>query len=548
MSDKPSEPPGSKIRFKSAPRPKQTFDFAPDQKWVNSRRKRRLTYVDMTPRVAASSTDTGSNNQAAKAQGTKSHQRSSNGPSSPTKSASPATISSTQPPRGRVEANAQPVQPVSRDPGIASRYRYLPGPLCGFSETYSDLSYLDFQEACLLRHFIENLGPLFDTSDMDRHFTILVPERAILCPVLRYAVYTASAGHLLRLAHCRGEPGTPSMDGLALPGLSPETAIRYHDICIAHLIEISKDPKEMYNEDVLAAATILRFYEQIDAPATGPSEAYRNAIHFIVNTQKDESFYAYQSIGGPPRDSSVHITPSVSLRHSACLAALRQEIWTVFLYQRPFRLPISPHNDYSLYDPHNGFIRTNRILVWVADLLTLCFNENHFSTTQDKVQKWNRLKAVEERWRDQRPAPLRPIYYRERDPENGRFFPEIWYTNACQVAGAQHVELGRILLAVSGPTTTSRLGTGAMSRNYTLAVELRSITRRLCGLALSNKQCLSAMITAMVGIAVCGEYFTEPAEQDALLQLLYVLEYEYAWPTRTTVAALRAAWTHQLET
>ena len=53
------------------------------------------------------------------------------------------------------------------------------------------------------------------------------------------------------------------------------------------------------------------------------------------------------------------------------------------------------------------------------------------------------------------------------------------------------------------------------------------------------------MITAMVGIAVCGEYFTDPAEQDALLQLLYALEYEYAWPTHTTVAALQAAWAHQ---
>ncbi|KAL4793699.1 hypothetical protein BDV19DRAFT_390904 [Aspergillus venezuelensis] len=548
MSDKLSKPPGSKIRFKSAPRPKQTFDFAPDQKWVNSRRKRRLTYVDMTPRVAASSTDTGNNSQAAEAQGTETHQQPRNSPSSPAKSASPATTSSAQTPRSRFETNAQPVQPVSRELWIASRYRYPPGPLCGFSETYSNSSYLDFQEACLLRHFIENLGPLFDTSDVDRHFTIVVPERAVLCPVLRYAVYTASAGHLLRLAHCRGEPGTPTMDGLALPGQSPETAIRYHDTCIAHLIEISKDPKEEYNEDVLTAATILRFYEQIDAPATGPSEAYRNAIQFIVNTQKDESFYAYQNIDGPPRDSSVHVTPSVSLRHSACLTALRQEIRTAFLYQRPFRLPVSPHNDYSLYDPHNGFIRTDRILVWVADLLILCFNENHFPTTQDKVQKWNSLKAVEERWKEQRPPPLRPIYYRERDPENGRFFPEIWYTNACQVAGAQHVELGRILLAVSNPTTTSRLGIGAMSRNYALAVELRSITRRLCGLALSNKQCPSAMITAMVGIALCGEHFTDPTEQDALLQLLYALEYEYAWPTHDTVTALQAAWTHQGET
>ncbi|KAL4947129.1 hypothetical protein BDW69DRAFT_190478 [Aspergillus filifer] len=413
MSEKQSKPPGFKIRFKSAPRPKQTFNFAPDQKWVNPKRKRRLTYVDMTPRVAAaSSTDTGRNNQAAETQGTQQTQQFANGASCPAKSASPAASSAMQMPQSNVEKEVQRVPPVSRDPGIASRYRYPPGPLCDFSETYSDSSYLDFQEACLLRHFIENLGPLFDASDMDRHLTIVVPERAVLCPVLRYAVYTASAGHLLRLAYCRGEPRTPS-----LPGLSPETAIRYHDICIAHLIEISKDPKEEYNEDVLAAATILRYCEQIDAPATGPSEAYRNAIQFIINTQKDESFYAYQTIDGPPRDSSVHVTPSVSLRHSACLAALRQEIWTAFLYQRPCRLPISPHNDYSLCDPNNDSIRTNRILVWVADLLILCSSENQFSRTQDKVQKWHKLKAGEERWKEQLTGATSAIFEAEFESE-----------------------------------------------------------------------------------------------------------------------------------
>lgn len=100
---------------------------------------------------------------------------------------------------------------------------------------------------------------------MDRHFAIVVPERALLCPVLRYAVYTASAGHLIRLAYCRGGNGNiVSVDGTRLPNLTPDAAIRYHDICISHLIEISKDPNEEYNEDVLTAATILRFYEQID--------------------------------------------------------------------------------------------------------------------------------------------------------------------------------------------------------------------------------------------------------------------------------------------
>lgn len=92
----------------------------------------------------------------------------------------------------------------------------------------------------------------------------------MFCPVLRYAVFTASAGHLIRLASCRkGSENLTSDDGVPLH-LNPEAAIRYHDICISHLLEISKDPREEYNEDVLTAATILRFYEQIEGKVLVP--------------------------------------------------------------------------------------------------------------------------------------------------------------------------------------------------------------------------------------------------------------------------------------
>ncbi|KAL3477423.1 hypothetical protein BJX99DRAFT_269835 [Aspergillus californicus] len=518
---------GARIRFR-APRPKQSFDFAPDQQWVGSRRKRRLKYVDMGPRVAGPSSPGCPGTPGATSHAVDT-QRSDNPPLN-------------QIPLPRVHSAIRPIEYAERDPGLASRYRYPPGPLNGLPETYSDSSYLSFEEACLTRHFIEHLAPLFDTSDMDRHFAIVVPERAVLCPVLRFAVCTASAGHLIRLAQRRGKiRDITTLDGTRLPNLTPDTAIRYHDICIAYLIQISRDPKEEYNEDVLTAATILRIYEQMEAPAVGDSEGYLNAIHFIVNTQKDESLYAYQTIHGPSRDSSVHTTPSLSLRHSACVAALRQEIWSAFLNQRPVRLPISPQNDYSLCDLNNGFIRANRLFVWVADLLNFTFGENN-QTTAQKIQRWSMLKSVEEKLQHMAPQPMKPLYYNPCDPSNGKYFPDIWYTTASQVAGAQHLELGRILLAVSDPTRTSRLGIGTLSRDYALAEELRCLTRRLCGLALSSQKSPSAMITATVAISVCGEYFTNPAEQDALLRLLYDLEYEYGWPTQNTVSALRLSW------
>ncbi|OOF99277.1 hypothetical protein ASPCADRAFT_2700 [Aspergillus carbonarius ITEM 5010] len=521
----------AQIRFRATPRQKQSYDFSPDQTWVGSRSKRRLTYVDMTPRVKedrpppepsieGTIESTGMDKDGApvaRYQSDLEHCRvmdcKQNHHHTPREAESSRQVDA-EPLNNPASADSTQLEGIighegiHHQAGLSERSRYPQGPLHGFPDTNSDTAYLNWEEACLIRHFAENLAQWFETSDRDRHFALFVPERAMFCPVLRYAVFTASAGHLIRLASCRkGSENLTSDDGVPLH-LNPEAAIRYHDICISHLLEISKDPREEYNEDVLTAATILRFYEQIEAPSIGNSDTYLNAIQFIVNTQRDESFYTYQNIQGPPRDSNVHFSPSVSLRHSACLSAMRQEIWSAFLHQRPFRFPVSPNNDYSL-------------------------------GLEERTQRWTALKAVEQRWKQVRPPAFKPIYYRARDPTIGKYFPDIWHMNACQVAGAQHVEPGRILLAVSDPARTSRLGMGAWSRSQALAGELRDITRRLCGLAVSNPPCPAAWVTAMVGISVCGEYFTDAGEQEALAWLLQRLEYDYAWPTATTVKTLR---------
>jgi hypothetical protein len=108
----------------------------------------------------------------------------------------------------------------------------------------------------------------------------MVPQRAIFCPVLRYAILTASAGHLTRLVACRGNSGNDVVEvsGVRLPGLTMDTAVRYQDTCISYLLEMSKDPNEQYNEDIITAATILRFYEQIDG-ASGSLKHYGLLIY-----------------------------------------------------------------------------------------------------------------------------------------------------------------------------------------------------------------------------------------------------------------------------
>lgn len=97
---------------------------------------------------------------------------------------------------------------------------------------------------------------------MEKHFASIVPQRAKTCPPLQDAIFTASARHLSRLRN--RDKGPIEYFGKILPDLRMETAVQYHNRCINHLVSLSGDPREVLDEGLLAAAVILRFYEEVD--------------------------------------------------------------------------------------------------------------------------------------------------------------------------------------------------------------------------------------------------------------------------------------------
>ena len=49
-----------------------------------------------------------------------------------------------------------------------------------------------------------------------------------------------------------------------LPDLHIGTAVEYHSRCIEHMVTASGDPEALYDENLLLASIILRFYEEVD--------------------------------------------------------------------------------------------------------------------------------------------------------------------------------------------------------------------------------------------------------------------------------------------
>lgn len=264
------------------------------------------------------------------------------------------------------------------------------------------------------------------------------------------------------------------------------------------------------------------------------------------------------------------------LRNAAYWVALRQEILTAFSKQRPFRLPLGPCKSYRSFEPADDYVWADRLVIHCADVLQYCFgsedemmsrDQTRFSqfasastpddmllplatsttvaapdmTQAQRVARYEELSGFDALWAELCPASFTPIYTRDAERSRGEVFPEIWYLNNCHVAGIQHLELSRILLAVYNPKIP-RLGPGHRIAMRSVDLELKSIVLRLCGIALSNQHCPPGLVTACVAIAMCGDRFTEREEQEALLSVLHKLEDNHAWPTHNTQKLLKEAW------
>ncbi|KAK4936412.1 hypothetical protein LTR10_022686 [Elasticomyces elasticus] len=426
-------------------------------------------------------------------------------------------------------------------------------------------------EVVLLRYFIDVLACWFDICDPERHFAGIVPHRARWCPPLKNAILAASARHLTSVQKSRAGH-VYYYDGEAVPDLNDETALHYHSECIKDLLKRSMNPEQTRDASLLAAAIILRFYEEIDAPLREEdrdSELFLRVMNVFIDAQIPSVPLVPHSspvITGPKvgqadqhdpvtspqamQSSSASADPSAWRADGLCQAAFwvafRQEIHSAFLKQRAFNLALSRCEAFRSFSPAEDAVWADRLIIFCADVLEFCYGNTqgtrqHDLTSPTPKERWLSLKQYERMWSEVLPASFEPIYFRDPDRAKGEVFPQICYMADCHVAGVQHVELARILLAVYDPTAP-KLGPGYLATARKLSTELKGAVLRLCGIAMSNRKCPPAMVTAFLGIAMCGDRFEDPLEQQALLGMLDALETGNAWPAGNVRQMLREAW------
>ncbi|KAL2847591.1 hypothetical protein BJX68DRAFT_276452 [Aspergillus pseudodeflectus] len=436
------------------------------------------------------------------------------------------------------------------------------------STTHNTLEFL------LFRYYIDHLSTWLDFCDPDRHFQMVVPQRARRCPPLMNAILAASARHLTRVPKKRTESGAVQYDGRILHDLTDETALHYHNKCIHDLLTLGANPEQTRNEDLLAAGIILRFYEEVDYPLQDDerdSELFLRVINIFIEAQipnvplspgrslsipgstvasaeLEIAAETYSSPNSLPNTASIENKRwyMADLRQAAFWVAFRQEVYSAFLKQRPFNMSLSRCDVFRSFAPAEDALWTARLVIFCADVLEFCYGNSHQPPAHEvdgtsAKDRWAHLKSLEQKWVDLLPSSFEPIYFREPDKSKGEVFPELCYLTNLHIAGVQHVELARILLAVYNPNIP-RLGLGHRAAMRALSEELRGCVLRLCGIAVHNRKNPPSLTTALLGIVVCGEHFENRAEQQALLGLLDELEYDLGWPVGNSRDRLKQSW------
>lgn len=248
------------------------------------------------------------------------------------------------------------------------------------------LPFQDAQEAMLFQYYMESLAGQLDITDIQRHFAIDVPERALFCPVLLEALLAFSARHLSRTSD-----------------FEPAIADQHHQACVRLMIPMLDEKELVADETLFAATVILRAFEETSGAKMGSEpERHLTGTSVFANAQLE-----FQTWGG--------------LGHNAFWCYVRQCIYMSLLTQTQLKVDLKGWEEQLSFDL--GFDDTNdctwaQRMIWiVAEVVSCSFG--------DSSPDWEHLAAKVDLWDTRRPKSFDPILYRPRDAEAKRWFPEI---------------------------------------------------------------------------------------------------------------------------
>ncbi|KAI1017562.1 hypothetical protein LB504_003754 [Fusarium proliferatum] len=210
-------------------------------------------------------------------------------------------------------------------------------------------------------------------------------------------------------------------------GIDDESSEEYHSQALRILIPILDDPMSSLDENLLAAAVLLRLYEEMCDVDTG--------THLVGCARLWNNIPDFIAEGG--------------LSEAASWILLRQNLHISLIKGEPMQV------DLNKYRRSRSFIDTtdedfaNRIILICCQVLEACFGLG----AQPDYETWAHLGKEVALWHDSIPAHYHPYHSNMESTSTGvkSAFPVVWMMNPAQVMGYQHYCLARILLHISEP-------------------------------------------------------------------------------------------------
>ncbi|KAI0476158.1 hypothetical protein GGR56DRAFT_693443 [Xylariaceae sp. FL0804] len=411
-------------------------------------------------------------------------------------------------------------------------------------------------EATLLRYFIDELAAWFDLCDEERHFQLVVPQRARFCQPLMNAIFACSVRHLSRPSRYR-IPGSSGVTyrGQVFPDLTDHDAVAYMLECLPALRQFHQTADDEYRSNLVAAAVILRQFEEMDvdeddhsggggeeerATATigghattgagagaapseeaSPSAADDDAqqVNFLAITK------AFLEDAIPSSSSPGPTSPGHRLVGAAAWIVLRQEVYSAFTRERCPRVAW-PRPEQWLHAS-----AANRLVLHTADVARW-----RWGPDRSVAAEWARLKEQEAFIEQHYASQLVPIFDRKADRSKGEVFPTILYQSDVEVTCVQHFIIAKMVLVAEDPALHRPSAPRAAQRRAENLV--RSLVLDLCGIALQHADTPPNLVNASLGITAYGDYFVEEYERGALRQVIGQLSSCHAWPVKKALARL----------
>ncbi|KAF2851093.1 hypothetical protein T440DRAFT_68060 [Plenodomus tracheiphilus IPT5] len=390
---------------------------------------------------------------------------------------------------------------------------------------------LTHHEALLVHHYTEYLGRWLDCTDCTRQFTLGVPEKVKLCPVLCYAVLSFAARHRQDTA----------------------TADAAYQKCLALLIERLDEDAASHDETLLCAIVILRFYEQLNGESRHLYPCCECTLTTTVvpsSTGSDDE----QHLSGCSaiiRTSQGHhfVDPSApTLREAAFWVYVRQCLYNATINQTTldidFSLQLHPTPS-SMRDSHPlARLRLETAwcnqMVWnTACVVNFCYESADPQTERiHRPQRWQELWDLIQAWNNERPEAFNAIFDGTSGDESA--FRVILFTADWHVMAFAFYHLSCLMLLSykPGPKFAIR-NIGRLSETDH---QILSHARAICGASKSSRERVPVSIILCHTIFIWGPLITDPGERDEILQLLVDFERSHIWPTAWIVSAIKFQW------